>query len=333
MLSRYLNSLHLKPMALMVALAVPVSASGNVLLDTNGKPLPDDFSALIELLDGTNEAKRKVLGLSTEKAESVPLKEKKVASEVVKNEKITKKSKVASSSAKTVNVEAEEEVAPESLAPKKNPAHYDADLARRLYDALAIGDAARVKWMLQSGAGNVYVSDTNDTSLRLAIRKGWASVVRVLLERDPDLEHELSGKVNLLHEASVKGAYDIAKMLIAAGLDPEAKTSKNWSNLHLAARYGHVDLIRYYLSLGLDPDARNSEGNTAHWLANHLRHYQAAGYLASRTNVSSYQIFEGKDGKKMSKKKRAEKLKEARKTARKSTPAFTPAQIEAILSQ
>ena len=327
MLSRYLSSLHLKPMALMVALAVPVSASGNGLLDTNGKPLPDDFSALIELLDGADEAKRKVLGLSAEKAESVPSKEKEVASEVVKNEKITKPSKVASSSSETVG--AEEEVAPEALAPKKNPAHYDTDLARRLYDALAVGDAARVKWMLQSGAGNAYVSDTNDTSLRLAIRKGWASVVRVLLERDPDLEHELSGKVNLLHEASVKGAYDIAKMLIAAGVDPEAKTSKNWSNLHLAARYGHVDLIRYYLNLGLDPDARNSEGNTAHWLASHLRHYQAAGYLSSRTNVSSYQIFEGKDGKKISKKKRAAK----RKAARKSAPAFTPAQLEAILGQ
>ena len=193
---------------------------------------------------------------------------------------------------------------------EKESCFYNVELARRLYDALDVGDAARVKWMLQSGAGNVYETETNDTSLRLAIRKGWASVVRVLLERDPNLEHELPGKVNLLHEASVKGAYDIAKMLVAAGLDPEAKTSKNWTNLHLAARYGHVDVIRYYLSLGLDPDDRNSEGNTAHWLASHLRHYQAAGYLSSRTNASSYQIFDDGKGKKSSKKRLAKSVKQ-----------------------
>ena len=329
MLSRNFSSLHIKPIALMVALAFSVSASGNTLLDTNGKPLPDDFGALIELLNGSDDAKRKVLGLSTEKAEAAPVETKKV----VKEEKITKPSKDVAKSVESNEAESAESEEPVVAVPKKNPAHYNVDLARRLYDALDVGDAARVKWMLQSGAGNVYVAPDGDTSLRLAIRKGWASVVRVLLEREPNLEHELDGKVNLLHEASVKGSYDIALMLVAEGLDPEAKTTKNWTNLHLAARYGHVDLIRYYLSLGLDPDARNSEGNTAHWLATHLKHYQAAGYLSSRTNASSYQIFEGKDGKKMTKKKRAARLKAAKKAAQKAAPVFTPAQLQAILGQ
>ena len=313
MLSRYFSRLDLTPMTfLMVTFAVATPVHASALLDTNGEPLPDDFGALIQLLSESDKAKQqKVLGLSAEKA-------KPVADESTdKKEKIKKVSKDSSKKS--------DDAGQEEIEPKKVPAFQDVELAKKLYDALDVGDAQRVKWMLQSGAGNVYVAEDNDTSLRLAIRKGWASVVRVLLERGPDLEHELPGKVNLLHEASVKGAYDIAKMLVAAGMDSEVKTSKNWSNLHLSARYGHVDMVRYYLSLGLDPDDRNSEGNTAYWLASHARHYQAAGYLKSRTNASSYEIFgdgKGKKGKKKSNK--------GRKTVRKA-PEFTPAQLQAIL--
>ena len=317
MLSRYLSRLDLTPMALLVGLAVSTSAHGNTILDTNGNPLPDDFGALIQLLNNSDQEKRQVLGLSAGSAAAATPR----AQAPAKDEKTVDTSKADATSA-----EASPEAEPE--APKKNPAFYDVDLAKRLYDALDVGDAPRVKWMLQSGAGNVYTTEDNNTSLRLAITKGWASVVRVLLERDPDLKHESPGDVNLLHEATVKGSYDIAKMLIEAGIDPEAKTSKNWTNLHLAARYGHTDLIRYYLNLGLDPDARNSEGNTAHWLASHLRHYQAAGYLSSRTNVSSYQMFDdGKGGKK------SRKSKKRTTTKRKTTPEFTPAQLQAILGQ
>ena len=325
MLSRNFSRLYLKPLVLVTTLAVSVSAHGSALLDTNGKPLPEDFGALIQLLSESDEAKTKVLGLSTEDAETAePSKNKKNAEKDIEVKPSKNKAKPVESSVEE-NTDESKESTVEAEAPKKNSAFHNVELARRLYDALDVGDAARVKWMLQSGAGNVYETETNDTSLRLAIRKGWASVVRVLLEREPNLEHELPGQVNLLHEASVKGAYDIAKMLVAAGVDPEAKTSKNWTNLHLAARYGHVDVIRYYLSLGLDPDDRNSEGNTAHWLASHLRHYQAAGYLSSRTNASSYQIFDDGKGKKGSKKKRARK--------RKAALEFTPAQLEAILGQ
>ena len=67
MLSRNFSRLYLKPMALVVTLAVSVSSHGSSLLDTNGKPLPDDFSALIQLLNESDNKKTKVLGLSTEK--------------------------------------------------------------------------------------------------------------------------------------------------------------------------------------------------------------------------------------------------------------------------
>jgi len=299
MVSRYFNHFDLTPVAVVVSLVISFSAQGSTLPVTDGEPLSDDFSALMQLLNDTDAEQQRQLGLNNKPV-----------------------SGVSKSADKTSTLKKPDDTPEPEAAPKKNPAFYNVDLARKLYDALDVGDAQRVKWMLQSGAGNVYVSDSGDTSLRLAVRKGWASVVRVLLEREPDLEQKQPGKVNLLHEASVKGAYDIAKMLIAAGLDPEVKTEKNWSNLHLAARYGRVEMVRYYLGLGLDPDARNSEGNTAYWLANHARHYQAAGYLSSRTNASSYEMFNGKKSKK--------KRKSTRK-GRKATPSFTPAQLKAIM--
>jgi len=305
MLSRYFSlkcsaKSSLLTLLITAGLVSAAHANSRVLLDSTGKPLPDDFGALIQLLD-ESESLRKQRLLDRQQA-------------------VASKPANATTSREPVGTDKVTETATKK---PKNPAFYNPELARRLYDALSVGDAARTKWLLKSGAGNVYVTDKKDTSLRLAIRKRWASVVRVLLEREPDLKQTQSGNVNLLHEASVQGAYDIAKMLIEAGIDPKEKTQKNWTNLHLAARYGHINMVRYYLSLGLDPDARNSEGNTAHWLASHLRHYQAAGYLASRTNVTSHQIFDGGKGKKKTSKRRNKKRQKA-------SQAFSPAQLEAL---
>lgn len=320
MLSRYFSfvstaGLASLSMVLVIGVTPVASANSNVVLDSKGKALPSDFGALLDQLSQSgDEQKQRILGIpSGAVSSSLP------APEVVKVAPIAV---LSEGKAKAMPEEAEVVEEEKKVEKPKNPAFYNPELARRLYEVLEVGDAARTKWLLQSGAGNVYVTDKKDTSLRLAIRKRWASVVRVLLERDPDLDQKLAGGVNLLHEASVQGAYDIAKMLIEAGLDPQEKTSKNWTNLHLAARYGHVDMVRYYLSLGLDPDDRNSEGNTAHWLASHLRHYQVAGYLSSRTSVMSHQIFDDGKGKKKGKKRK--------KSSKSLSQAFSPAQLEAL---
>ncbi len=302
MLSRYfilIPTAGLLSVVIWVGLTSGVSANSNVLLDSKGRPLPSDFGALLEQLGQSSDQGRKILGLT---GSSSPVSVRS-ASENNQKKRVVKK--------------------PEP----KTPTSRNTELARRLYDALKVGDTARAKWLLRSGAGNAYVTAENDTSLHLAVRRGWASVVRVLLERErePDLEQKFPGNINLLHRASVKGAYDIAKMLVEAGMDPGETTIKGWTNLHLAARYGHMHMVRYYVSLGLDPDARNSEGNTAYWLANHLRHYQVAGYLSSRTHVSSYQLFgQGKGTKKNRKRKKRKKSKKG--VAR----GFSPAQLEAL---
>lgn len=330
MLSRYFSlSPAIRVISFSVVIAIgsmPLAkANSNVLLDSTGKPLPSDFGALLEQLDQSSDEAKRILGLSG----SVASKPVDVPAVVTTPAQVTVAPETQSAPDKVSSTPAEVVTAPEEEKPvekPKNPAFYNTELAKRLYEALDVGDAARTKWLLRKGAGNVYVTADNDTSLRLAIRKRWASVVRVLLERDPDLDHKLPGNVTLLHEASVQGAYDIAKMLIDAGMDPEVKTAKNWTNLHLAARYGHIQMVRYYLSLGLDPDARNSEGNTAHWLASHLRHFQVAGYLSSRTNVTSHQIFDdGKGGKKSS-----GKTKKTASAKKDITEIFSPAQIEAL---
>ena len=97
--------------------------------------------------------------------------------------------------------------------------------------------------------------------------------------------------------------------------------------MHLAARFGHADMVRYYLRIGIDPNARNSEGNTAHWLAMHLRHYQAGAYLAPHTSATSHQSFDDGKGKKSSSKR-------SRKPTRKSkaSTGFSPAELEMLKS-
>ena len=274
------------------------AANNHVLLDARGNPLPDDFVQLMQLL-------------------SQPV-------------NVTKQASPADDKAAAADEVAVED--PEVVKRRANPEFYNPRLARALYEALEVGDAGRTKMLLSRGAGNAYTATGGDTSLRLAIRKRWAAVVRVLLDRDPDVQQALPGNITLLHEASARGAYDIAKMLVAAGLDPLVKTDKNWTLLHLAARYGHAEMIRFLLRLGVDPDARNSEGNTAHWLAMHLQHFHTAGYLVSVTTADSYEIFDDGSGKKKSKKQRdRERKKRLRKASRSRNVSFSAAEINAIL--
>jgi len=189
--------------------------------------------------------------------------------------------------------------------PKRNKPASNPVLEIELLDALKAGKTQRAKQLLKAGTSPTYKNLNGETPLGIAVSRGWASMVILLIDNGADVNEKGARGVTLLHMASANGLIDVAKVLVKHGLNPGQKTDKNWTPLHVAARYGHWQLVQYFLSVGVDPDIRNSDGKTALGLARHLKHQGIIKILARVTTVRSLDFAKvRKSNKKRRKSKR-----------------------------
>ena len=193
--------------------------------------------------------------------------------------------------------------------PKRNKPASNPVLEIELLDALKAGKTQRAKQLLKVGTSPTYKNLNGETPLGIAVSRGWASMVILLIDNGADINEKGAQGITLLHIASANGLIDVAKVLVKHGLKPGQKTDKNWTPLHVAARYGHWQLVQYFLSVGVDPDIRNSDGKTALGLARHLKHQGIIKILARVTTVRSLDFAKVKK----SKNKRKKRLKSKRK--------------------
>ncbi|WP_019071757.1 ankyrin repeat domain-containing protein [Streptomyces hokutonensis] len=103
-------------------------------------------------------------------------------------------------------------------------------LSRRLFGAIAVGDAGAVKAVLRAGAAPGRADDEGTTPLYAASVNGQAAIVRLLLSAGAVLDTESSG-------------------IGAEGLP-----------LCAAACWGHTDTVRALLAHGADPNVREDHG-------------------------------------------------------------------------
>jgi ankyrin repeat protein len=266
--------------ALLTAAGITLSfnayAKQSVFLDSNGQPIP--YDVLLQLSSGTNKNK---------------IERKNTDSTLIGNVKSTAKAGLKSKKNLRPNPELEEE----------------------LFHALKAGQTQRANQLLKMGTPATFKNYKGETSLGIAVSRGWASMVISLVENGADLKEEGARGVTLLHAASARGMTDVAKLLVKYGLNPSQKTDINWTPLHVAARYGHWQLVQYFLSVGVDPDIRNSDGKTALGLAQHLRHQGVIKILSPVTTRRSLDFSEArsKTKKKTSRKKKSKAKKSKRK--------------------
>ncbi|WP_413761420.1 ankyrin repeat domain-containing protein [Streptomyces sp. MMBL 11-3] len=102
-------------------------------------------------------------------------------------------------------------------------------LSRRLVDAAALGDRARVEALLRSGA-HAGAADSDGTMP--------------------------------LYAASVHGAVDTVRCLLAAGAPPDAESGRGTEGTPLcaAACWGHTETVGALLAHGADPELREDHG-------------------------------------------------------------------------
>jgi ankyrin repeat protein len=154
-----------------------------------------------------------------------------------------------------------------------------------LFEACAVGEAARVEGILAREPGRVDAHAPDGfTPLTLACFFGHEEVVRALLARgaNVDLAATHAMAVAPLH-AAVAGRHEtIACLLLAAGANPNAASHGGWRPAAQAAAHGDLGILKDLLDHGADPNPRNDEGRSALALALEKGQAEAAELLRAR---------------------------------------------------
>lgn len=135
-----------------------------------------------------------------------------------------------------------------------------------LFEAAAVGDAARVHELLLLEAGFVDLwSPDGFTALHLAAFFGHADIAAELLRAGADVgavARNLLG-VQPLHSAAAGGHTEVARALIDHGADPNARQEGGFTPIHAAAQNGNDELYELLVAAGADPEAATDDGRTA----------------------------------------------------------------------
>lgn len=151
------------------------------------------------------------------------------------------------------------------LARGLDPDTVDASGNTLLILAARDGNAETVEALLKYRPRIGYRNLAGDSALMLAVLRGHAAVVDVLLAGGAPLNHD---GWTPLHYAAFEGRLEILDRLIAAGAQIDALAPNKSDALMLAARNGHIAVVRRLLSRGVPLDRRNDAGfNAEEWAA------------------------------------------------------------------
>ena len=118
--------------------------------------------------------------------------------------------------------------------------------------------------LLDRGADTeILLSSLNQTALYMASSRGWADVVRSLIDRGADLnaicedydEGTFDVKWTPLQVAIDKERRDTTVLLLERGADTETRNCRNETALHMASSGKCADIVRQLISYGADLNA------------------------------------------------------------------------------
>jgi len=140
------------------------------------------------------------------------------------------------------------------------------------------GHVAIVELLLAAGRVDVHLKVYHPRLLFWAVDNGHETITRLLFERGFDINSRRQGWTPLL-SAAVRGHTGVVKVLLErdadvdAALTTEAEDKNNKTSLMLGAIAGHLEIVSLLLANGAQTDVKDMRGNTA------LLYAAAAGRL------------------------------------------------------
>lgn len=117
-----------------------------------------------------------------------------------------------------------------------------------------------------------------DSPLMLGVFRGHTAAVRRLLEAGAPMDHD---GWNALHYAAFGGRDEVLKLLIQRNPDLDAIAPNGQTPLMLAAAAGKLEAVKLLIEADADMDLEDYEGRTALMLATKNGHSQIIEYLRS----------------------------------------------------
>lgn len=101
------------------------------------------------------------------------------------------------------------------------------------------------------------------TPLHLASREGHTGFVRLLFQRNIDINIKSASGTNALHEACRTGQLGVIRLLIQEGIDVQARDAKGNTALHIVMPLeNRLQSIQLLLANGADPNIKDDHGDS-----------------------------------------------------------------------
>lgn len=140
-----------------------------------------------------------------------------------------------------------------------------------LYEAAAIGDAARIRALARATPEAVAERSPDGwPPLHLAAYFGHGDAVDALLEARADVRaYATNHEANTALHAALAGRRDlrIVGRLLTGGADVNARAAGGYTPLHIAAFHDDVGVVEALLAHGAAADAREGQGRTPRAIA------------------------------------------------------------------
>jgi ankyrin repeat protein len=137
-------------------------------------------------------------------------------------------------------------------------------VCQQLLEAIKSREVERVKILYKCTDERCTTPDISRyTPLQYATRKGYAEVVRVLLEGGANAERAYVNLWTALHYAANMGHLDVCRVLLDWGAKVDPVDDLKNTPLHRAARNGSLSVVELLVQKGADVSLTNYDDQTA----------------------------------------------------------------------